>query len=343
MNKLFKQFNIENIHKNVSKLSLLHKIFILLIIYLFYSIISTKYLENYTGKATFNHKIDNECYDDFYCSYYDSIFLDKNKDYNEIEYIKNLKLKSDSRILDVGCGTGNHVNLLTDKYVDTIGIDQSPSMINIAKKNYPHCSFANKNIFNLDNTSLDNNSPDNNSPDNKNNNIDLNTKFNAVTCLGKTIYIIPDKEEFFKTVNNLLDIDGLLIIHLINRDNFEPYRTSNNSSVLFNPKKYISNIQINKKLIKYPNLEYNSKYQKHEQYDEQNNNDKYSMLPYSIYKEEFYDYNTKNVRRNDINLYISDMNTLIDLIKSNGFIYHSKKSLDKYNYKNEYIYTFKKL
>ena len=34
------------------------------------------------------------------------------------------------RVLDVGCGTGQHVNMLAEKNLKVLGIDISPSMIN---------------------------------------------------------------------------------------------------------------------------------------------------------------------------------------------------------------------
>jgi ubiquinone/menaquinone biosynthesis C-methylase UbiE len=317
MNKIIKELSITNIHKNVSKLPLLHKIFILLLIYVFYLTISKRYFEGYTEMSKFTHKIDNECYDEFYCKYYDLIFLDERKNKYEVEFVSKLNIHNDSRILDIGCGTGNHVSLLTDKFIDTIGIDQSPSMVNMAKDKYPHCVFKNENFLEISNLE--------------------DEKYDVITCFGKTIYSIQNPELFIKKVNNMLNIDGFFIVHLIDRDKFQPIKLYNNKSkILFNPEKYDVNSKIDKILIKFDDAEYKSNYNKH------NLTNTYNATPYSYYSEEFYDYNTKNVRKNDINLYISTMNDIINIAKQNGFVYHSKINLDIINYPNEFIYAFKK-
>lgn len=46
----------------------------------------------------------------------------------------HVKLKSDSQILDVGCGVGKWVNLFAERGFATTGIDSSPWMIRVAKK-----------------------------------------------------------------------------------------------------------------------------------------------------------------------------------------------------------------
>jgi SAM-dependent methyltransferase len=73
-----------------------------------------------------------------YSKYYDLLY--KDKDYcKEATYIGDLiskftKEKSD--LLDIGCGTGKHANLLVEKGFKVHGIDISESMIEVAQKNY---------------------------------------------------------------------------------------------------------------------------------------------------------------------------------------------------------------
>lgn len=69
-----------------------------------------------------------------YANYYDLIY--KNKDYNgEVEYILSLlnkyqpNLKS---ILELGCGTGKHALILSEKGYQIDGVDLSDEMISIA-------------------------------------------------------------------------------------------------------------------------------------------------------------------------------------------------------------------
>lgn len=54
-------------------------------------------------------------------------------------------------ILDLGCGTGEHLNLLKENTSACIGIDNSIEMLNIAKKRFPEkINFIRKNFRNFD-------------------------------------------------------------------------------------------------------------------------------------------------------------------------------------------------
>jgi SAM-dependent methyltransferase len=90
-----------------------------------------------------------------YSQIYDLLY--KSKDYKkETEYLnklikKNYKQKI-KNILDIGCGTGKHASLLADKGYQLHGVDMSPQMISIAKKNLKekkNLLFSLSNISNL--------------------------------------------------------------------------------------------------------------------------------------------------------------------------------------------------
>ena len=74
-----------------------------------------------------------------YSQIYDLLY--KSKDYErEVEYLNKLIKKNYKKkiknILDIGCGTGKHASLLVDKGYQLHGVDMSPQMISIAKKNF---------------------------------------------------------------------------------------------------------------------------------------------------------------------------------------------------------------
>jgi SAM-dependent methyltransferase len=70
-----------------------------------------------------------------YSKYYDLLY--KDKDYKgEVEYIDSLIKEYNSNtknILELGCGTGKHANLLTNKGYKVFGIDRSDEMLEKAK------------------------------------------------------------------------------------------------------------------------------------------------------------------------------------------------------------------
>jgi len=77
-----------------------------------------------------------EVFNENYSNIYD--LINKDKDYQkETNYINELiqnHRKNAKSILDLGCGTGIHDELLYDKGYEMCGVDMSPKMLQIAKK-----------------------------------------------------------------------------------------------------------------------------------------------------------------------------------------------------------------
>ena len=176
----YKIFYPKNIYKSVINLSIIDILLLLAIIVIFYFIIykNKNNYENFSNETNSNqyiHLLDNNIYDEFYCKYYDKIFLDKNKNQYEIDFITNITNDKNNKVLDIGCGTGNHVNYLTEYFKNTIGIDQSIEMVNTAKHKYPHCNYDHIDIFDHDT------------------NQELDTTYNIITCLGKQYIVFKIK------------------------------------------------------------------------------------------------------------------------------------------------------
>ena len=73
---------------------------------------------------------------DLYSKYYDLLYEDKNYS-GEVEYIDFLIKKNCQNaktLLDMGCGTGKHAELLCEKGYKVHGIDLSQDMLKIANK-----------------------------------------------------------------------------------------------------------------------------------------------------------------------------------------------------------------
>jgi len=60
------------------------------------------------------------------------------------------KIKDDSSILDVGCGNGRLLEVLENKKINYLGVDNSEELIVLAKKNYPNYDFKVMDILNLE-------------------------------------------------------------------------------------------------------------------------------------------------------------------------------------------------
>lgn len=126
-----------------------------------------------------------------YSKYYDLMY--HNKDYQkEADYIIALHKKIPQNILDIGCGTGNHLVHFFKKKIETTGVDLSKQMIKLAIKKYPKINFYSKNAKTFF----------------------FKEKFDVITSLFHVIsYINTDREllEIFKNVKKHLSEEGTFI------------------------------------------------------------------------------------------------------------------------------------
>jgi SAM-dependent methyltransferase len=63
------------------------------------------------------------------------------------------KVENEASVLDVGCGNGRLLKILTEQNIKYVGVDQSESLIKICQEKYPEHKFAVEDILNLGNLS----------------------------------------------------------------------------------------------------------------------------------------------------------------------------------------------
>lgn len=308
------------------KLSLLHKIFLVMLILMFFYLVNRKlltyeYYEDMTSGKRFDSKFEDAIYDSFYAKYYDQIYENKERDVEQLKIIVSYaKNKKFVKFLDIGCGTGYHVHMLNTMKYDVVGLDKSKNMIEKAQSKYSNCEFVQGDIL-------------------ANNLFDYNS-FTHIICLNKTFYIIKNKEQFFENCALLLAPNGLLIIHLLDRDKFKPFILPKDNTILYNPENH--NQTITKNIIKFnSNLEYMCDYEVLND-DTTRETINYFNEPYSCYNEKFENFDTHNIRKNLINLYMPTIDDILKLAKSKGFIIRDKKPLDSIGHSNEYLFILKK-
>ena len=334
-------------YKDFINLTLLHKLFLLFLIITFILLLNnhSKFYENYedyedmTSGNKFESKYDDAIYDAFYVKYYDDLHSNKECNVEQLKiivsYAKNIKFV---KLLDIGCGTGYHVYMLDKMKYDVTGLDKSQVMIDHAKSKYNNCTFIVGDF--LQNSLFEYNN------------------FTHLICLNKTFYYIKDKELFFEKSSLLLNADGILIIHIINRTNFKPFVISkNNKSVVYNSENETTNNGESKiplvRIVKIgDSLEYISKYEvlnntnnTNIKTDDTTFNDTISSIeksPFSCYNEKFTDLKTNSVRKQVINLYIPTIDEIIVMAKAKGFNVKDKKPLKICGINTEFLLILKK-
>ena len=115
---------------------------ILLLIIFYLLFMRTEKVESFVNTDIVS---SDNIYDEFYSKIYDKLFTAPYKTEFEVnDLIESILSKMDkekAKILDIGCGTGQHIKLLSDNDYKVIGLDNSNEMLKIAKKNNPNNRF----------------------------------------------------------------------------------------------------------------------------------------------------------------------------------------------------------
>ena len=266
--------------------------------------------EGFEQNDQFLIKTGSDIYDNFYADIYDYLVFNNLKDDYEVGFILNsASPSSKSAILDIGCGTGHHVSLLASKGLNVIGIDISPSMISKAKENFPDYKFQvgdalDSNLFKPD-------------------------SYTHILCLYFTIYYLKDKTQFFKNCFNGLMPGGYLIVHLVDRNNFDPILPPGNPLMYVSPQRYAKK-RITSTKVKFTDFSYSADFQLDDA------NDKAKFV------EKFKNDSDGKVRKNEHVFYMPDIQEIIDEAQGCGFIIEAKADLLQCQYEYQYLYVFVK-
>jgi SAM-dependent methyltransferase len=227
----------------------------------------------------------------------------------EVGEIINITTPSEASIIaDIGCGTGHHASTLADKHLKVIGVDISPSMIEVAKKNSPNVDFKVGNA--LDGTLFNMNS------------------LTHILCLYFTIYYFEDKRRFFDNAMDWLMPGGYLIVHLVDRETFDPILPPGNPLYIVSPQKYAKE-RITKTKVTFNDFVYNANF----------NLDKEVNI--ATFDEKF-KFNDGSTRKQQQKLYMEDTSAIVNMAQNSGFILHAKVDLVKCAYEDQYLYIFVK-
>jgi ubiquinone/menaquinone biosynthesis C-methylase UbiE len=267
-------------------------------------------VEGFEQSDKYLFKSGDEIYDDFYADIYDYLVFNNLKDEYEVGEIMNKTgASSQSKVLDIGCGTGHHVASMKGRSVDIIGIDISPSMIKKAKENYPDYKFQ--------------------VADATNSQLYPSDSFTHILCMYFTIYYIQDKNMFLHNCYNWLMPGGYLILHLVDRINFDPILPPGNPLLYVSPQKYAKE-RITHTSVKFTDFAYNANFD----LDAQNNIAKFT--------EKFKNDKDGKVRKQEHIMYMPDLKEIVDEAQSTGFIVEAIVDLVQCQYEYQYLYIFTK-
>ena len=309
---MFKTINkqISKHIKNFNKTSNWFKMTISLIIVLISIHMLSTNRETFIQKKQFILKEGPEVYDSFYSEIYDDLIFDKVKNEYEVGEIINVTHPTnESRILDIGSGTGEIVSLFHKKGFQSEGLEISTAMVKRSQRKYPHLTFSQGDVM-------------------KAINFEMNS-FTHISCLYFTIYYMENKLQFFKNCYNWLMPGGSLIIHLVNRDKFDPILNVADPLVWVSPQKYAKQ-RITSSLVKFKDFQYKANFE----FDKVNN--------LAEFGETMKDDKTGNIRKNIHKLYMPTQKKILSMAKSVGFILKGKIDLINVQYEYQYLYILYK-
>jgi len=262
----------------------------------------------------FKHESAPQVYDDFYAEIYDYLVYNNLKDNYEVgEIINKTTPTSESIILDIGSGTGHHVAKLKDKGHKVTGLDMSPAMVRKAKENYPKYDFIEGDASNADQFRA--------------------ASFTHILCLYFTIYYIKDKTPFFENCFKWLMPGGYLVVHLVDREQFDPMLPSGSPKLVLSPQNYAPN-RMTKTNVKFNKFDYSSEFD----LDKENNKGTFSEK--FVFKDE--EGKQTKVRKQEHSLYMEDTKHILSNAQNAGFIIEGKIDLSHIKYDYQYLYIFVK-
>jgi SAM-dependent methyltransferase len=303
-----------SINKTYNKISIWGKILIfivlLLIIIVFFKNINKNKLEGFEQKDNFIIKTGTNVYDGFYSNVYDHLVYSNLKDSYEVgEIINKTQPTSESIILDIGSGTGHHVAAIGAKNYNIMGIDSSADMVKKAQELYPEYDFNVTDAL-------------------KSNAFNPNS-FTHILCLYFTIYYMQDKMRFFQNCMNWLKPGGYLVVHLVDRDMFDPILPPGNPLILVSPQKYAEK-RITKTSITFTDFKYDANFDLDEKNDVANFSEKFKFK------------NSKKVRKNEHKMYMPSLERILQMAQEVGFIIKGKVDLVQVTYEYQYLYILVK-
>jgi len=272
--------------------------------------------EGFYQKEQFVLKRNDEIYDDFYAEIYDGLHDTKKR--SQWELMKLLKHTSldtrNSVILDVGSGTGYTLNELTDAGYKAYGIDKSKSMARQSETTYPNIEVLCDNVENPMTYEKD--------------------TFTHVLCTNFTIYQMKNKETFFKNCYSWMKPNGYLVIHLVDRKQFNLTKPKFEDEIEWKPFYDTPKARVTEITTEYDDFKYTAGYNFPVNLEEINVITK---------TETFKDKETAHIRQNEEVLYMENLEQILKIASACGFIVHANLDMKECNGdEHQYLYIFER-
>lgn len=255
---------------------------------------------------------NDHIFDDFYAQVYDQLVDGKTRTKAEVTYTLNWvksyrpDIKS-IEVLDIGCGTGIGVDEFKKAGVSkAVGIDRAESMIAKGRKQFSSLDLRVGDAEIIGTCS--------------------SNEFNVATLFYFTFYYLKDRETALRNIYNWLQMGSCLVIHLVNRDKFDPILESASPFVGFSLQKY-SKDRITQSKVSFDKFDYFANFE--------------LEGSEAHFKEEF-KFKDGKVRRQIHRLRMPTMDETVAIVERCGFTYKQFIDLTPIGYEYQYLFCFVK-
>ncbi len=289
---------------------LIYLLFFLLCILIISRLLGSSRREGFTvASEKYVVKTGGDIFDDFYANIYDYIWYNNVTNEYEIgEIVRRTGVTRKSRVLEINCRTGHHLELLRKQEIPAEGIEENAAVLAQAKKNYPKLKIrkgAPSDTMEFQ-----------------------GGLFTHILCLSYGIYYIPDRLQFFRNCFHWLMPGGYLVVHMVNRNLFDTLLPGGNPLQLVSAQKF-SKDRINHTEMKFDDFSYSA------DWDVDVNASK------SVITEKFVDH-SGNVRENRHELAMPIQREIVSEAKKAGFILLGKAELIEGMAEYQYLYILQK-
>ncbi len=267
------------------------------------------------GPAGIEVRADADCYDAFYCRAYDILVQPSARAGMEVkiplEFMESeaggSRARTTLRVADLGCGTGNHVELFAREGVHSIvGYDKSTAMIAEAKRRYPDRSFVEGDLTTATLMPADS--------------VDLATMYYF------TIYMVPDRTAMLKNIYLWLAPGGVFACHIVNKLKFDPVLEAASPFLGFSIQKYADD-RVTKSEVAFEEFDYTGDFQLHGSR--------------AMWEEEFR-FKDGRVRRHEQRVWMPNIDAVVKEITDVGFKLLHHADMTPIGYEYQYLFMFQK-
>ena len=255
----------------------------------------------------FQVKRGSDIYDPFYAGLYNRIYDPKEEDIEIVEFMISYTRMNSSRtvILDAGCGTGEQMSYISERGYEVFGMDRSKAIVEQALMTHPDLKIK---VGDVSVPMM----------------YDQKT-FSHILCTGLfgVLYENAGKKRILENFFHWLEPGGYLVIQLVDRDKFDPIPPAGHSAILSNPQQY-SKTRITNSEIQFVDFQYKSSF------DFDSKDGTVSNV------EKFTDNSTGATRENERNLYINDIEQILQMAMEVGFLVLGQQTMTKDSH--QYIY-----